>query len=862
MSSLQNSYGGGSGGSDANGKHIPKANSSLDDTASEQTPLLSSHNNGDNVPATVRGGADADVERGPVTSSSLPRQPSATTERLCRWNKGYSRAAQVIGILLLLCLFVVAASSWVAQRVLDRAMVLEIQKTDIRDMDESGFQASIRSTIYLDPANDGFFGLTGVIQRVFQPTMTIKPTMLTLSIPNMEDDIHMAEFQVEEQHMQVGQVLQLDISAHVRVTNATLMAKFFGQTLEQSTVDLAIRGPLVTRLGSLWYMNLRINRSVPMEGLKGIQNATLVSMELPDNHPLGGISMSGVARINNPSKAISMHMGPVTFGIYLPSIGHPADSYKIAEATSPDLHLEAGKANEATLTGRLFHLDDWTLNEKRQIDYVNSEKKLLLGQFLSRFIQGDNSVIQVRALSKDPDMPLWLREAFKTIALEMLFPGSPTKDFIRSLMMNELGIGFSDNDNSPLLDGRMSSVLQLPPNVTFPIKLLSMKPNAWLKLPRGDKMASLVIPNFQPTTSRQDGTTLEVDLVLDKTPLEVVPEVLPDFFQFLNATFNKDWVDLGIEGNASAVVETALGTFELGPIPFDVVTRQRGLDGLTSAPPLLQEMDVVETTERSLTIKATLVLSNPSNISAALGDLRFLWSFDGRFIGLATVPNAIIQPGNNTVECIGIVDPSTDCTHRHDPKCDPELAKKATREFISKYISGDNTTMIDIVGYPDSTRIPLLRPIISSFLLSTRLPTIDQDFLISSTMFLFSRSIVLELQNPLNTVISILYINGTASYKGHPLGHILADFEHNIAGPKPILIPANDHKNDTSGYAKTPRMPVSFDLSSIGYEVLKKALGGSLDVDIVCHIKTKVGSMLMWVDFVKDGVNTRVRKGF
>lgn len=145
--------------------------------------------------------------------------------------------------------------------------------------------------------------------------------------------------------------------------------------------------------------------------------------------------------------------------------------------------------------------------------------------------------------------------------------------------------------------------------------------------------------------------------------------------------------------------------------------------------------------------------------------------------------------------------------------------------------------------------------------MTTRLPIIEQDFLISSTMFLLSQSLELELQNPLDAVITVLAINGTASYKGHPLGRILVDYEHDSRA-KPILIPANDHKDESSGYTKTPKLPVIFDVSSVAYEALLKALGGSLEVDIVCHIKTKVGEMGMWVDFAKDGVSTRVRKGF
>jgi len=115
-----------------------------------------------------------------------------------------------------------------------------------------------------------------------------------------------------------------------------------------------------------------------------------------------------------------------------------------------------------------------------------------------------------------------------------------------------------------------------------------------------------------------------------------------------------------------------------------------GLAGLVAVPPLLQGMDVVESTERTLTIKATLVIWNPSTITAALGEVSFLWAFNGHLIGLAAVPNGNILPGNNTIECIGVLDPSIDCSRKKDPRCDPELAKSATRQFISKYISGKN----------------------------------------------------------------------------------------------------------------------------------------------------------------------------
>ncbi|KAG0269541.1 hypothetical protein BGZ95_002031 [Linnemannia exigua] len=791
------------------------------------------------------------------------RPPPLTRERLNRWNRICLRSAKVVGAVLIACLLVATVSPWVAQRVLDEAMVLDIQKASIYEMDQTGFQISIQSTIYLDPAHDGVFGLTRALQSIFHPSMTIQPTVLHLSLPTDQGDAHMAEFEVEKQHMQMGETLQLDLSTHVNVTDATRMAQFFHNTLQQSTVDMAIRGPILTRLGSLWYMRLRINRIVAMDGMKGVQNATLVSMSLPGNHPQGGIVMSGIAQLDNPSSTVSIKMGSVTFGIYLPSVAHPkVDQFKIAEMSCPELNLEAGKSSQVALSGRLLHLDDWILSEMGSMSDVGSgsEKQLLLGRLLSRFIQGQDSNIQVRALSKDPNIPPWLTEAFKSIVLDMAFPGSPAQDFIRTLDMNQLQFEFSDDKESAKLSGRMSSELQLPPNVTFPIKILQMKPTAWLRTLDGVDMALLEMPEFLPTKSQQDGNALEVHVAMKETPLRLVADHLNEFYQFLNTSFTKEWIELGIAGEAHAVVECGLGTFELGPIPFDVITRQRG--GLVTVPPVLESLDVVDSTEHSLTVKAKLVLWNPSNISANLGDLSFLWSYGGYIIGMASVPQLQLHAGNNTIECIGMMDPSIHCLRNHNKTCDPELARNASREFISKYISGDNSTSIDVLGYPESTHIPLLQPMLSALSISSGLPAIEEDFLISTTMYLLSSTIVMELKNPLDTVITVLYINGTASYKDEPLGHVNVDFEHDIASPKPILIPANDHQNGTSGYVKTPRLPVMFDLSSVGYEALRKALGGSLEVDVSCHIKAKVGSMLMWVDFSKEGIQANVRKGF
>ncbi|KAF9974096.1 hypothetical protein BGZ73_002626 [Actinomortierella ambigua] len=620
--------------------------------------------------------------------------------------------------------------------------------------------------------------------------------------------------------------------------------------------------------------------------MKGIQDATLVSMALPSDDPQGGVTIEGVARLRNPSSSLSVDLGKLTFGVYLSSddqsLLHTADSsdlrhqYKVAELFCSHVELKAHETVDLAVIGRLLHMDDWVPVSPvlTALHILKSEKQFLLSRLLSRYIQGEDSVVAIRALP-EPEMAHWLQVVVQSIALSVRFPGSPQKDFIEGIDMKQLSFGFDGNDthppsNSAEIRGRLTARLQLPKNVTFPITVAKLYPEVELSplAPSDDSdddarswqagftpMARIVLPGSLPAKSTQNGNALQVDVSLESGKLVILPGREQAFYGFLNDSFTQDEITLGVTGQAKALVETGMGSFELGPIPFVTRTTQKGLGGLMGVPPKLEQIDIVDSTNRSLTIKARLMINNPSSISASLGSLSFFWGYNGFLVGLATVPSAVLQPGPNTVETIGMMDPLLDCRQRaYDPMCDPEEAAQAARAFLSGYISGDNTTAIDILGHEESTKIPLLHPLISSLRIRSTLPVMEQEFLLSTTMYLLSSMIVLELRNPLDTTIWILNINGTAFYKDEPLGHIRVNFERDIATPKPIEIPANDHQGENSGYVKTPRLPVSYELSSVGYEALKQALGGTLEVDVLCHIKARVGNMVQWIDYQKANV--------
>lgn len=61
------------------------------------------------------------------------------------------------------------------------------------------------------------------------------------------------------------------------------------------------------------------------------------------------------------------------------------------------------------------------------------------------------------------------------------------------------------------------------------------------------------------------------------------------------------------------------------------------------------------------------------------------------------------------------------------------------------------------------------------------------------------------------------------------------------------------------GLSQTPRLPVNLDLDGIGYDALKKALGGSLALDAVARVGIQVRNYSDIIIFHGKGIKSRVR---
>jgi len=90
----------------------------------------------------------------------------------------------------------------------------------------------------------------------------------------------------------------------------------------------------------------------------------------------------------------------------------------------------------------------------------------------------------------------------------------------------------------------------------------------------------------------------------------------------------------------------------------------------------------------------------------------------------------------------------------------------------------------------------------------------------------------------------VTMLNATAFSDGHPAGKILYDL--------PFAIPP--------GLSDTPRLPVDWSLGSVGYDAIRKALGGQLKMSMFAHVGVRIGEWreTIWFQGGKIGANVRL----
>jgi len=224
---------------------------------------------------------------------------------------------------------------------------------------------------------------------------------------------------------------------------------------------------------------------------------------------------------------------------------------------------------------------------------------------------------------------------------------------------------------------------------------------------------------------------------------------------------------------------------------------------------------------------------------------------NGSVIGDATLQNISVVRGNNTNLLVQATwDPTT---------FGGENGTKIGRELLSQYISGFNTTLTFQTHNGSIPFRPDIGTALSKFAIEIPTPKLSDPtpgegdgsdgnhnphFIEDATFHLFSSTATFTLISPLKySTIFVDSINATALYNHtEPVGAINYDL--------PFKVPP--------GSSRSPRLPVDWSLDSVGYEELRKALGGTLKLDAKGTVGIRLGRWTETVWYVGSGIGASV----
>jgi len=289
---------------------------------------------------------------------------------------------------------------------------------------------------------------------------------------------------------------------------------------------------------------------------------------------------------------------------------------------------------------------------------------------------------------------------------------------------------------------------------------------------------------------------------------------------------------------------------------------------IPSLDPKITDLYITATTPTSLTLAATMNITNPTKYSAVVPYIDILLLVNGTTLGHATAYNVSVVPGLNTnVDIVAIWEPAA---------AEGEHSRAVGRELLSQYISGYNTSLTLQPHHLSIPALPLISRTLSTFTFELPTPRLgppappppprdpdfpddgeDEDddspkFITDATMHLFTSTAQFTLHSPLqHSSLLITHLNATAHYRPEP------DAESNEVGsilyePFPPMIVA-------PGESRSPRLPVTWDLGGVGYKAVRRALGGTLKLEARAIVGVGIGRWRERVWFVGRGVGVGVR---
>jgi hypothetical protein len=299
-----------------------------------------------------------------------------------------------------------------------------------------------------------------------------------------------------------------------------------------------------------------------------------------------------------------------------------------------------------------------------------------LDSLLADYFQGKKTTVYVRGGEQDENTPPWIGKLIGDTTVPFPLPGHPFDNLIKNFSLANVHVSlpspFADPDTpeaQPAISATVKALVGLPREMNFNLDVDRVKADAEVYFKK-KKLGRLDLRKWQParTNKTDDGLLIESDV--DNAPLEITDDDV--FADVVNAlVFGEKGVVLGVQALVDVNTVTALGEFIVRELPASGKVYVKPL--LRSFESTVGDLEILDTTKEKLIFAMAVNLTNPTEYSAKVPYVNISVSSNGTDLGFATAEKVSVVPGTNSVRVVSSL---------------------GGRDFISKYLSGENTTLI------------------------------------------------------------------------------------------------------------------------------------------------------------------------
>jgi len=271
--------------------------------------------------------------------------------------------------------------------------------------------------------------------------------------------------------------------------------------------------------------------------------------------------------------------------------------------------------------------------------------------------------------------------------------------------------------------------------------------------------------------------------------LKVNPDAEASFKETVLNVLTQKSVPVIVSANSTVGAMTNMGQIEITGFPFETTIDIQGMNGFKNANITMKDIVSSKGVGDQLTLRVSVYIDNPSNISAKMGMFNFDIYYKRVKMGFGEMGQFSVKPGVNLL----VLDVTLVQT---------EADYALISEFIFLYIKADSVLPVVMHGKENSTNIPLLAPILDNLELGFDFKPTPTDFIVS--IFVEAKLQVglpqitayCTIYNPMAGPIHLDYLDIDVFFKNPDDGllHRLYTLKQSFNGVQPRLEPDTSTK--------------------------------------------------------------------